>query len=100
MALFETSYHTILGRPTLTKFMAIPNHTYLVLKRPVPNGVISIHVNLKTSHSYEMKNIKVSEAMELCKNAVLVAEEAKKIPPEDLSIPENDSPAESQLKPG
>jgi hypothetical protein len=27
VAEYETSYHTILGRPSLTKFMEIPNHT-------------------------------------------------------------------------
>jgi len=42
VASFETSYHAILGRPALAKFMAIPNHTYLLLKMPVPNGVLSI----------------------------------------------------------
>ncbi|XP_039822536.1 uncharacterized protein LOC120684707 [Panicum virgatum] len=42
VAPFETSYHNILGRPTLAKFMAIPNNTYLPLKMPAPNGVLSI----------------------------------------------------------
>ena len=28
VAEFETSYHAILGSPSLAKFMAIPNHTY------------------------------------------------------------------------
>jgi hypothetical protein len=27
---FETSYHTILGKPSHAKFMAIPHHVYLV----------------------------------------------------------------------
>ncbi|XP_039815352.1 uncharacterized protein LOC120678286 [Panicum virgatum] len=31
VAEFETSYNAILGRPSLAKFMAIPNHTNLVL---------------------------------------------------------------------
>ena len=31
VAPFETSYHAILGRLALTKFMAIPNHMYLLL---------------------------------------------------------------------
>ena len=38
VAEFETSYHAILGRPSLAKFMAIPNHTYLLLKMPAPKG--------------------------------------------------------------
>ena len=39
---FLGSYHTILGRPCYTKFMAIPNYTYLKLKMPGPNGVITV----------------------------------------------------------
>jgi hypothetical protein len=39
---FETSYHAILGRLAITKFMAIPHYTYLVLKMPSPAGVLSL----------------------------------------------------------
>jgi hypothetical protein len=31
---FEMSYHAILGRPAIAKFMAVPHCTYLVLKMP------------------------------------------------------------------
>jgi hypothetical protein len=31
---FEISYHAILGRPALAKFMAIPHYPYLLLKMP------------------------------------------------------------------
>ena len=31
VAEFETSYHAILRKPSLAKFMAIPNYTYLLL---------------------------------------------------------------------
>ena len=31
---FKTAYHTILGRPALAKFMAVPHYAYLVLKMP------------------------------------------------------------------
>jgi hypothetical protein len=46
---FETSYHAILGRPAITKFMAVPHYTYLVLKMPSPAGVLSLHGDLKIS---------------------------------------------------
>jgi hypothetical protein len=36
---FETSYHAILGRPAIAKFMAVPHYTYLVLKMPSVDGV-------------------------------------------------------------
>jgi hypothetical protein len=31
---FESSYHAILRRPALTKFMAVPHYIYLLLKMP------------------------------------------------------------------
>jgi hypothetical protein len=37
---FKTSYHVILGRPAIAKFMAVPHYTYLVLKMPSPAGVL------------------------------------------------------------
>jgi hypothetical protein len=34
---FLSSYHAIFGRPMLAKFMAIPHHTYFIMKMPTPN---------------------------------------------------------------
>ena len=31
---FDTSYHAILGRPSMARFMAIPHYIYLLLKMP------------------------------------------------------------------
>ena len=39
---FHGAYHAILGRPCYAKFMAVPNYTYLKLKMPGPNGVITV----------------------------------------------------------
>ena len=39
---FLRSYHAILGRPCYAKFMAIHYYTYLKLKMPGPNGVITV----------------------------------------------------------
>ena len=47
---FLGSYHAILGRPCYAKFMAIPNYTYLKLKMPGPNGVITMGSNF--SHAF------------------------------------------------
>ena len=35
-------YHALLGHPTYVKFMAVPNYTYLKLKMPGPNRVITV----------------------------------------------------------
>jgi hypothetical protein len=56
---FETSYHAILGRPAIAKFMAVPHYTYLVLKMPSPAGVHSPQGDLKISFDCD------TEAMEL-----------------------------------
>ena len=47
---FPGSYHVILGRPCYAKFMAIPNYTYLKLKMPRPNGIITMGSTF--SHTY------------------------------------------------
>ena len=39
---FPGSYHAILGQPCYAKFIASPNYTYLKLKMPGPNGVITV----------------------------------------------------------
>jgi hypothetical protein len=100
VAPFETLYHVILGSLALAKFMAIPNHTYLILKMLALNGAISIHGDVKTSNSCDSENINLSEALERSNNAILVADSVKKIPPVLVSIPKNDSATKLQLKPG
>ena len=80
IAEFETSYHAILGRPSLAKFMVIPNHTYLLLKMPAPKGVLSVYGDLQTSYACEAENIKLSDTVERSKNSILVAQAAKNLP--------------------
>jgi hypothetical protein len=43
---FEMSYHAILGRLAIVKFMAVPHYTYLVLKMPSLAGVLSLQGDL------------------------------------------------------
>ena len=47
---FLGSYHAILGRPCYAKFMVIPNYTYLKMKMPGPNGIITVGSTF--SHAY------------------------------------------------
>ena len=39
---FPGTFRAILGRPCYTKFMAVPNYTYLKLKMLGPRGVITV----------------------------------------------------------
>jgi hypothetical protein len=47
----QGTYHAVLGRPCYAKFMAVPNYTYLKLKMPGPNGVITVGPTYR--HAYE-----------------------------------------------
>src|SRR5919205_2181866 len=44
---FESCYHAILGRPALTKLMAISHYPYLLLKMLTTQGVLSLKGDLK-----------------------------------------------------
>ncbi|CAO2152127.1 unnamed protein product [Urochloa humidicola] len=84
---FKSSYLAILGRPMLARFMAIPNHTYLLLKMQAPNGVLTVRGDIKTSFECDSEAVRLAELSHQFGNSILVAEEAKKTPPEDLTIP-------------
>ncbi|WVZ63970.1 hypothetical protein U9M48_013558 [Paspalum notatum var. saurae] len=44
---FNCVYNTIIRRPGLAKFMAIPHYPYLVLKMPAPGGALLIRADFK-----------------------------------------------------
>jgi hypothetical protein len=44
---WPSQYHAILGRPTFSRFMAVLHYTYLVLKMPGPNGIITVKGSFK-----------------------------------------------------
>jgi hypothetical protein len=50
---FRSSYHAILGRPMLAKFMAIPHHTYLIMMMPAPSGILSVLGDIMVSYNCE-----------------------------------------------
>jgi hypothetical protein len=54
---FDSSYHTIFRRPTLTKFMVVPHYPYMLLKMPNPNGVLSLKGDLKGSYDCDTKAV-------------------------------------------
>jgi hypothetical protein len=89
---FSTSYHAILGRPALAKFMAIPHYTYLVLKMPTPKGVLSLRANIPVAHACEKEGFQLSEAIDLSVRAAEVQQEAKRISNVDLEIPTKEAP--------
>jgi hypothetical protein len=46
---WPSQYHAILGQPAFSRFMAVPHYTYLVLKMPGPNRIITVKGNFELS---------------------------------------------------
>jgi hypothetical protein len=42
VASFDCGYNAIIGRPGLAKFMPIPHYSYMILKVPRPQGIITV----------------------------------------------------------
>jgi hypothetical protein len=56
---FEISYHAILGRLALAKFMAIPHYPYLLLKMSGPHGILSLWGDLKRAFNCDIQAIQI-----------------------------------------
>ncbi|XP_004963764.1 uncharacterized protein LOC101767030 [Setaria italica] len=98
VANFKTSYHAIFGRPMLVRFMAIPNHTYLILKMPAPNSVLSIFGDVETSYKCDTEAVQLAETLEYSANANIMVAESKEVDQSQLTIPEAD-PTPMALQP-
>jgi hypothetical protein len=85
---FETSYHAILGRPAITKFMAVPHYTYLVLKMPSPAGVLSLQGDLKISHDCDTEAVEIASTNQVPNTMMEVYAASKKLATSELDIPE------------
>jgi hypothetical protein len=85
---FETSYHAILGRPAIAKFMAVPHYTYLVLKMPSPAGVLSLQGDLKISFDCDTEVVELAATNQVPNAMMEIYAASKKLAPTELKIPE------------
>jgi hypothetical protein len=90
---FETSYHAILGRPTIAKFMAVPHYTYLVLKMPSPEGVLSLKGDLKISHDCDTEAVEIASTNQVPNAMMDVYAVSKKLATSELDIPKKSDEA-------
>nr|XP_034601178.1 uncharacterized protein LOC117861741 [Setaria viridis] len=98
VANFKTSYHAIFGRPMLARFMMIAHHTYLILKMPAPNGVLSIYGNIETLYKCDGEVVQLPKALEYLAKATAMVAEAQKVDKDQLTIPEIE-PTPTTLQP-
>jgi hypothetical protein len=78
---FHGTYHAILGRPCYTKFMVVPNYTYLKLKMLGPKGVITVGPSYEHAYECDVECVEHREA--ILESATLAADLdslAKEIP--------------------
>jgi hypothetical protein len=85
---FRSSYHVIFGRPMLAKFMAIPHHTYLIMKMPAPNGILSVLGDIVVSYNCESATIELSKDSAIKAAATVMVAQAAKINKTTLLVPE------------
>jgi hypothetical protein len=69
---FRGTYHAVLGRPCYAKFMAVPNYTYLKLKMPGPNGVITVGSTYRHVYECDVECMEYAEA--LAESEALIAD--------------------------
>jgi hypothetical protein len=69
---FRGTYHAVLGRPFYTKFMVVPNYTYLKLKMSGPNGVITVESTYRHAYKCDMECVEYAEA--LAESEALIAD--------------------------
>jgi hypothetical protein len=69
---FRGTYHAVLGRSCYAKFMDVPNYTYLKLKMPSPNGVITIRSTYRHAYECDVECVEYAEA--LAESEALIAD--------------------------
>jgi hypothetical protein len=47
VASFDCGYNAIIGRPGLAKFLTIPHYSYMILKMPEPQGIITMRADFQ-----------------------------------------------------
>jgi hypothetical protein len=90
---FETSYHAILGRPAIAKFMAVTHYTYLVLKMPSPVGVLLLQGDLKISFDCSTEAVELAATNQVPNAMMEIYAASKKLAPTELDIPEKSDAA-------
>jgi hypothetical protein len=85
---FHSSYHAIFRRPMLAKFMAVPHHTYLITKMPIPNGILSVLGDIMVSYNCESATVELSKDSAIKAAATVMVTQVAKIDQNTIQVPE------------
>jgi hypothetical protein len=72
----------------LARLMAVPHYTYLMLKMPVPKGVIIVYGDLLISFKCDNEALEIATTNACFGALTVMVAKAKKVAPTDLTIPE------------
>jgi hypothetical protein len=92
---FRGTYHAVLGRPCYTKFMVVPNYTYLKLKMSGPNGVITVGSTYRHTYECDMECVEYAEALAKFEALITDLESLSKEAPDAKRHAGNFEPAEA-----
>jgi hypothetical protein len=87
VANFEYSYHAILDRPALAKFMAVPHYVYPLLKMPGQSGVLTLQGDLKKSYDCNQEAIQYASTTRVPDASGEVLAAAEQLSQAGLEIP-------------
>jgi hypothetical protein len=96
VANFDCGYNAIIGRLGLAKFMVIPHYTYMILKMPGPQGIITVRADLQGAA--ECFRVAIQAALTI-KPSATSSTPANSKPEEDLAPPANEAQAATSMWP-
>jgi hypothetical protein len=88
VASFDCGYNAIIGRPGFAKFMAIPHYSYMILKMPGPQGIITVRADFQGTAECFRGAI---QAVLTTRPPTASSVQANTKPEEDLTIPANEA---------
>jgi hypothetical protein len=72
----------------LAKFMAVPHHTYLIMKMPARNGILSVLRDIMVSYNCESATVELSKDSAIKAATTVMVARAAKIDQTTLQVPE------------
>jgi hypothetical protein len=96
VARFDCGYNAIIGRPGLAKIMAIPHYSYMILKIPGPQGIITARANFQGVTECFRGAI---QAALTTRPPMTSSTQADTKPEEDLAIPTNEAQVVTSIRP-
>jgi hypothetical protein len=95
VASFDCGYNAIIGRPRLAKFMDIPHYTYMILKMPGPQGIITMRADFQGAA--ECFRVAIQAAL-TTKSSTASSAQTNSKPEEDLAVSANEAQAMTSMR--